>query len=143
MPILAHANGIPFLRITKPQPLSLSRMIQQKLHKRNVRFDHKVLLANYWIPLSSYEDDWDAILERDYGILDGDETEEDDMPWTREVRLAYRANADSKDKDYESSRSIAAQMLALVDKETKLAKEEGQPIVRGRKNKPIRPRWLV
>lgn len=144
VPILASANGIPFLRIKKPQPPVLSRVIRQALQRRIDLFHKKTLLLNYWAPLSNHEDEWDAILEsecdfveegsRQYGTFD--------PLWVDEVNVAEYATRVTHDKDMEKTAETTARMIRLVEMETELAIREGQKIVRGRKTKPIRDRWL-
>ncbi|KAJ4296649.1 hypothetical protein N0V90_006697 [Kalmusia sp. IMI 367209] len=141
VPILASANGVPFLRIKKPQPPALSRILRQKLERRINRFHLKVLLTNYWIPMSNYEDEWDIILGKECGIVDNDGAAKE-LPWVYEMVKAERANTTAFEKDMATDRDIATRMVALVDKETELAVLEGQKIQRGRKSRPIRSRWL-
>lgn len=146
VPILASANGIPFLRLKKPQPESLSRVIRQKLDNRIKMFDHKVMLANYWKPLATYEEEWDQILEMQCGFVEEDEgsvlKRRREDKWQYEVSLAEDANVLKYEKEMATDRKVAAKMVKLIDEETKLAKLEGQKVVRGRKNQPIRDRWL-
>lgn len=160
VPILASANGIPFLRLTKPQPPALSRVIRQKLHRRNERFHRSVLLSNYWIPIARQEDEWDDILYREVGIRDetgrggevkkvrdrGKHGAKGGMTkpggWVSVMLEAHEENWQAYEKDIATDKEIAKKMLAIVDEETRLAKLEGQTVVRGRKGKPIKERWL-
>src|SRR6266567_8487297 len=48
IPVIASANGLPFLRFKKPQPANLSRVLNQKLDARNKGFDRRNILQNYW-----------------------------------------------------------------------------------------------
>lgn len=134
------------MRLKKPQPESLSRVIRQKLDNRIKMFDHKVMLANYWKPLAMYEEEWDKILEVHCGFIEEDEgsvfTRRREDKWQYEVILAEDANGLKYDKEMATDREVAARMVKLIDEETELATLEGQKIVRGRKNKPIRDRWL-
>ena len=91
--------------------------------------------------MSNYEDEWDLLLERECGITDNDENGQE-FPWVFEMVKAERANFTAFEKDMATDRAIATKMVALVDKETELAVQEGQTIQRGRKCKPIRSRWL-
>jgi len=151
VPILASANGIPFLRLTKPQPPALSRVLRQKLSRRIERFHQRVLLSNYWIPIAKYEDEWDAILRRecgfkgehDSGEVDGRGNGAPQRPakWADVMLQAWEENADVFEKDLMTDKAIARKMLGIVDAETRLAKLEGQTVVRGRKGRPIKPRW--
>jgi hypothetical protein len=145
VPILASANGIPFLRITKPQPPALSRVLRQTLQRRIDNFHAKTLFQNYWVPLSRHEDEWDAILERECDFVDKDSKENGSRGplWELEMIKQEKVNRVVYDKDIKTSTEIAARMTELIDKETELAIQEGRKIVRGRKAKPIRDRWLT
>jgi hypothetical protein len=145
VPILASANGVPFLRITKPQPPALSRVLRQTLQRRIDNFHAKTLFQNYWIPLSRHEDEWDAILERECDFVGKDSrgNGSHNSLWEHEMIKQEKANRAAYDRDIKTSTEIAARMTELIDKETELAIQEGQKIVRGRKAKPIRDRWLT
>ncbi|KAF2272576.1 uncharacterized protein EI97DRAFT_344271, partial [Westerdykella ornata] len=136
VPILCSANGIPFLRLTKPQPASLSRVLRQKLDTRNLLFDRKVLISNYWIPIATQEDKWDEILQQELGFRDDPEAEED--TWVGVFEQAYNDNTKQHEMHLKKDKAIAQKMLEIVDKETELALKEGQKIVRGRRHRPIR-----
>ncbi|OAG12840.1 uncharacterized protein CC84DRAFT_1135894 [Paraphaeosphaeria sporulosa] len=144
VPILASANGIPFLRIKKPQPPVLSRVIRQALQRRIDNFHDRILFLNYWIPLSNHEDEWDAILKRECGFVEKDTRKYGtfDPLWVYQVNIAEQANRAAHEKDIKKATETATRMTELIDKETELAIQEGQKIVRGRKTKPIRDRWL-
>ncbi|KAF2463146.1 uncharacterized protein BDR25DRAFT_246316 [Lindgomyces ingoldianus] len=138
VPILASANGIPFLRLGKPQPLSLSRILRQKLDKKIERFDKKMILMNYWRPIAEYEDRWDDIISTHFGVLQGEgnrRREEGEVTWAYEVEQAMRENASAHERDLNRDKAIAWKMQRIVDKETALALEEGEKIVRGRRGR--------
>ncbi|KAL5391581.1 hypothetical protein PMIN06_003168 [Paraphaeosphaeria minitans] len=144
VPILASANGIPFLRIKKPQPPVLSRVIRQALQRRIDNFHDRILYLNYWIPLSNHEDEWDAILEKDCDFVEKNTRKYGtfDPLWVDEVIIAEQANRTAHDKDLKKTTETVTRMTELIDKERVLAIQEGQKIVRGRKTKPIHDRWL-
>ena len=107
-------------------------------------FDDKIMLQNYWNPIARFEDDWDEILRREFGLVEegeGGNLKREDM-WVYEVKKAEVVNSELYERTMAKDRAIAAQMVRLVDKERALAKKEGQEVVRGRKGKPIRERWL-
>ncbi|KAF1837187.1 hypothetical protein BDW02DRAFT_491884 [Decorospora gaudefroyi] len=132
VPILASANGVPFLRLTKPQPPALSRVLRQRLQRRIDTFDVKVLLGNWWLPICQHEDEWDALMAAQLM------RHEDTVKWTDAIQLAERECKEKYDKDVQKDRALSRKMQRIVDEETKLALKEGQPIVRGRKRHPIR-----
>jgi hypothetical protein len=132
VPILASANGIPFLRLTKPQPPALSRILRQRLDRKINFFDSKILLYNWWLPMCEQEDKWDALINEQL-------TErEDGVSWTEAVRLSLKLNHETHEKDSAKDRAMVKKMQRIVDLETELALKEGQTIVRGRKRSPIR-----
>ena len=123
---------MPFLRITKPQPPSLSRMIRARLKQNNRGFEDRILLENYHAPLAMQEDDWDEILLRDSGVV-GEGGEQDMVKWMDFPELAMGLNRSWWDRTLAKRHSTAAQMLAIVDRETELAKQEGTEVARGRR----------
>lgn len=107
-------------------------------------FDDKIMFANYWGPMAKYEDEWDKILQTQCGFVEEGETANPtrEEKWIYEVRKAESTNIQKHDKEMANDRAIAARMIEILDKETELAKQEGQKVVRGRKSRPIRDRWL-
>ncbi|KAF2748138.1 hypothetical protein M011DRAFT_422345 [Sporormia fimetaria CBS 119925] len=132
VPILSTANRIPFLRLRKPQPASLSRVLRQKLDRRIEIFERRILLGNYWLPLTVQEDRWDQILREELGIPEGTEGTREGK-WSDAVRKAYADNTKQYETEVTRDKAIADKMLEIVDKETELALKEGQKIVRGRR----------
>ncbi|CAN9158426.1 unnamed protein product [Alternaria alternata] len=132
VPILASANGIPFLRLTKPQPPALSQVLHQRLERKTELFDTKVLLDNWWLPICRQEDKWDVLMNEQL------KKREDTVRWTDAVRLSQSENQEAYEKDLKKDRQITRKMQRIVDMETELALKEGQTIVRGRRRHPIR-----
>jgi hypothetical protein len=122
----------------------LSRIIRQALQRRIDNFHDKTLFLNYWIPLSNHEDEWDAILEEECGFVEGETRKHGtfDPLWVDEMRAAEYASRAAYDKEIKKAAEITARMTRLVEMETELAMQEGQQVVRGRKTKPMRDRWL-
>jgi hypothetical protein len=98
------------------------------LARRITRFSLKVLLTNYWIPISQQEDAWDAIMLEEHGIKSGREGK-----WVDVMDSAYADNVRLYETDLGTDKALARKMQGLVDKETKLALSEGQEVVRGRR----------
>lgn len=63
---------------------------------------------------------------------------EDTVKWTDAIRLSERENQEAYEKDLRRDRELTRKMQRIVDMETKLALEEGQTIMRGRRRHPIR-----
>lgn len=78
------------------------------------------------------EDEWDMLMKEQL-------TEQDDnVKWTDAIRLSERENQDAHERDTRKDRQITRKMQRIVDTEKKLALQEGQTIVRGRRRDPIR-----
>ncbi|KAH7397101.1 hypothetical protein BKA66DRAFT_408599 [Pyrenochaeta sp. MPI-SDFR-AT-0127] len=132
VPMIASANGVPFLRLTKPQPASLSRILRQRLDHKQRLFDMKIFLANWWMPICKQEDVWDDLIAAQVTMR------EDRVKWVDAIHLAERENQRAYDRDVGKDRTISRKMQRIVDLETEMALKEGQTIVRGRKKRPIR-----
>ncbi|KAG9186579.1 hypothetical protein G6011_09687 [Alternaria panax] len=132
VPVIASANGVPFLRLTKPQPPALTRILHQRLERKTVLFDTKVLLVNWWLPMCQQEDAWDVLINEQLKKRD------DVVKWTDAIRLSERENQEAYEHDLRKDRALVRKMQNIVDMETELALKEGQTIVRGRKRHPIR-----
>jgi hypothetical protein len=142
VPILAQVQGIPFLRLKKPQPEALSRALQHKLQKRIDLFDERVLLNNYWLPCARQEDIWDEIIREELGTGE-DESGEDGTRWTDMVGEALNINVAAHDKELAEDKRNIRIMSKIVAEETQLAEQEGQKVVRGRQGKTIKSHWLT
>jgi len=135
---MATANGVPYLRVTKPQPPALSRILNQRLDKKIAIFDKKVMLLNYWLPMARQEDEWDALVNNRAGRRMDDF--DNGAKWSDAVMLSARENHDAHEKDQAKDRYLITRMQRIVDLETELALKEGQTIIRGRKRHPL---WVL
>ena len=63
------------------------------------------------------------------------------VKWADVMSQALEKNVIDWKNDLGTDKAIAKKMLAIVDEETRLAKLEGQTVVRGRKGRPIKSRW--
>ncbi|OCL10513.1 hypothetical protein AOQ84DRAFT_374859 [Glonium stellatum] len=120
IPILASASGIPFLRIKKPQPANLSRVLKQKLVARNKGFDRRNILQNYWMPLAIHEDTWDEILHSRLGP--GSCSFE--PTWTDMVKDALQDEKILYDQRMLKDARMAQEMQKIIDQEIELARLE-------------------
>ncbi|KAK5626017.1 hypothetical protein RRF57_001733 [Xylaria bambusicola] len=64
VPHIDVASDIPFLRLTKPQPAVLSRVLRQKVNKRIARTWLHNILQTEVLPDAKLEDAWDAEMKR-------------------------------------------------------------------------------
>ncbi|KAF1841154.1 uncharacterized protein K460DRAFT_322075 [Cucurbitaria berberidis CBS 394.84] len=132
VPIIATANGVPFLRLTKPQPPALSRVLRQRLERKQALFNRKIFLANWWMPLCKQEDGWDEHMTAQLM------KREDKVKWVEAIHLSEKENQEAYDRNVDKDREMSRKMQKIVDLETELALKEGQTIVRGRQKRPIR-----
>jgi hypothetical protein len=132
IPRIASANGVPFLRLTKPQPAALSRVLRQKLDRRIERFHRRVELQNYWMPLAEQEDQWDEL------VLPQLRRREDQIKWADAMHEAERLNGAEYETELAMDAALVRKMQHIVDAETELVLKEGREVVRGRKKAPIR-----
>ena len=132
VPRIASANGVPFLRLTKPQPAALSRVLRQKLDRRIERFHRRVELQNYWLPLAQQEDEWDEL------VLPQLKKREDGNKWADVMHKAERLNGAEYEAELVADAALIRKMQRIVDVETEMVLKEGCEVITGRKKAPIR-----
>ena len=126
IPYLVSANGIPILRIKKPQPASLSGYLSARVKSRQKKVDQKTLMQSL-LSIAQSEDRWDRILRKEVGAELVQETlESSGGSWTVEIRKSIRYLhwwlTDEQDKNH----AVARRMVEIIDKETELAEKEEQ-----------------
>ncbi|KAF2972533.1 hypothetical protein GQX73_g898 [Xylaria multiplex] len=87
IPRIDLADDIPFLRLTKPQPAILSRVLRQKYIRRSDRARMMGELREESLPDARLEDDWEkaiARLEREEGGSNDEWTQPSDTGPTKE-----------------------------------------------------------
>ena len=119
VPTLVNANRVPFLRIKKPQPPFLSRIIRSIVKTRNHRILNGERLANE-LTYAQDEDEWDRILHELAGL---DSTNLLEPHWHREVKQAVDDNHQRQIGAIQRRADISAKMHAIVEKEKALAQE--------------------
>lgn len=89
--------------------------------------------------MAQQEDNWDDIVNRQAGknLDDDTSTLEDGGRWVDAVKASEQDNLDAYRSDLAKDRMITRKMQRIVDRETELALQEGQTIIRGRKKRPI------
>ncbi|KAI2629943.1 hypothetical protein GGR54DRAFT_587031 [Hypoxylon sp. NC1633] len=148
VPHLDLASDFPFLRVGKPQPPLLNRVLTQKTRRRVARTGFVQTLAEEMIPNAELEDEWEksmrTVLQRQGGGGHRDSVprggvmsveSREAMAITEELRagntfrntvwihgLAYVQDLLSREQEDLVARADA--MRRLVEEETKLAKEE-------------------
>jgi hypothetical protein len=138
VPDLISARGVPFLRYSKPQPISLSRVIRQKQDRDQKKWTQQEGLKSD-IVFAQWEDEWDGIVEaqtveehcQTQSKLTPSQASEGDAgdgvreeSWKHEIVLAegelYRQIKESGMKNAELGRK----MWEIVVKERELAAQE-------------------
>jgi hypothetical protein len=120
VPVLINACGVPFLRIKKPQPLNLSRVLHRKIAQRWRLVGHRERLMHE-LYFAEDEDEWDS-------LTIGFESE----TWYNAVRDSYddTVNKIRTIDDKNIARSEAMWEVVLAERELaikeKLAAEENQ-----------------
>jgi hypothetical protein len=89
-------------------------------------------LENWWLPICQQEDVWDALITAQLKEC------EDTVKWADAILVSARENQEAHEADIRKDRETTRKMQRIVEMETKLALEEGQTIMRGRKRHPIR-----
>ncbi|TPX25582.1 hypothetical protein DIZ76_011037 [Coccidioides immitis] len=112
VPVLVNARGIPFLRIKKPQPPSLSCTIRSLLNRRWKRIERRDRLELELVRARD-EDRWDALTGQS-DILSWEGTVKESLHEVNTIIL----EADRK------NRAMAQRMWEIVLKERELAKKE-------------------
>lgn len=127
IPNLVTAHGIPFLRYSKPQPISLSRYVRQRILWNEMNWTRRGILEEK-ILLAEFEDEWDRILEQEHGIADVDHKDDTatyaDPGWADEFISADASIWEAiraKDLKYAE---MGEKMWQVVKKEKVLKKQE-------------------
>ena len=138
VPVLVNANKVPFLRIKKPQPPLLGRIIRNIVRTRNHRILKGERLANE-LSFAQDEEVWDHILY-ELGGLDSRNLLE--PRWQHEVKRAIDDNQQLRIGAIQRRADVSAKMHAIVEKEMALAQERKLRI-RTEKHKAYKARRLA
>lgn len=109
VPKLASANSFPFLRIKKPQPAFLSRVLKDKIVQRQKRFDAVDKLDDL-ATMAKAEEHWDALA----GIRDN-------FKWQTAAEDEKAIIKQRLNNTTQANIVLAKKMLAIVDEEQRLA----------------------
>ena len=133
VPVLFSAQGIPVLRIKKPQPKNLSGYLVNRLEQRQRRHDlrHRIEME---LELARWEDRWDALVADEVGDEGGGE-DADWGEWSWELRLARREINRLLDEERSRNTEMAGRMQALVDSEREVFAEERRERKRGKRRR--------
>lgn len=134
VPVLFNANHIPVLRIKKPQPLSLSRFIRQRVLQRQNRHDRRWRLSSEK-ELAKHEDEWDRLVANEVRAIESRRlmqsgagssamSKAHEPTWSSAISTAAREVQQQIDGEREKNGAMAEKMQAIVDKEKELYKAE-------------------
>ncbi|OJD14799.1 hypothetical protein AJ78_04887 [Emergomyces pasteurianus Ep9510] len=116
VPVLVDARGIPFLRIKKPEPPSLSRTLRSKLDARWKKILRRDKLEDD-IYIARQEDEWDRLVDK------GDETR-----WESTVAACLDSTIKTIQHEDQKNKELAQKLWEVVLKERELAEKEREEI---------------
>ncbi|KAL9100243.1 MAG: hypothetical protein Q9163_004350 [Psora crenata] len=119
VPKLVNACRFPYLRIKKPQPAQLSRMISDSIRVRERRLIRSQELQDQ-ITTAQEEDQWDNILLRELGVS----RVRGEGLWITAPQAALDAIRESHETAIRKRISMAVRMTDIIEQEAALAKEE-------------------
>jgi hypothetical protein len=138
VPNLISAQGVPFLRYSKPQPISLSRVIRQKQKRDQKKWTQREGLA-IDTTIAQWEDEWDEAVQaqvaQEQGTrqsqlklvekLEGSgEASGQEASWTYEVVSADRKLCRQIKENDRKNAELGRTMWEIVVKERELAAKE-------------------
>ncbi|KAI1742939.1 hypothetical protein F4680DRAFT_410532 [Xylaria scruposa] len=109
IPRLDMASDFPFLRLTKPEPALLGRVLRQKIAKRIARMDALLNLKEEGLPAADLEDEWDIAMaqlmreekkKRGRKGRDVDDTVEERLAWEDEHDVGAGEGRDGRSHAY-------------------------------------------
>jgi hypothetical protein len=120
-PFFVSANQVPFLRWKKPQPANVSRVLRDISEQRMTRLHNLYHLQDYYIPLAKYEDQWEEILNNEFGEFGGTDR---GSRWVRDMELWSRElNGQILQRDTKSG-ELMQKFMEIVKIETEFAAVE-------------------
>ena len=138
IPNLISAQGVPFLRYRKPQPISLSRVIRQKQDLDQKRLTQQEGLRAD-MTIAQWEDEWDEVTKAHMGEERGENrdrlvasltssdfaTEEiQEESWRHEPAIAEAELYQQMKETNRKNAELGRQMWMVLAKERELAEQE-------------------
>lgn len=128
VPVFVNARGVPFLRIKKPQPQILSKIIRQKhaLKDKLIERRGRLLVECYF---AKDEEDWDRILT-DQSLTTQTITQGKELPswlkgsWPESAWESYQQSKLDNKKYERQNLDMARKLWKVVLKERELAERE-------------------
>lgn len=136
-PTLGHVGGVPFLRLQKPQPRFLERVVRQKSVRRQERLEKMMEMEAGGMEDAAAEDEWERIVER---MLEPEGKKEEGVPSGRTARettyqetlkgaIGHLSDVAEKERVDLLARGHALWKMVLAEQELAL-KEEKQRLER-------------
>ncbi|KAI0553239.1 hypothetical protein F4679DRAFT_501494 [Xylaria curta] len=111
IPVIDMASDFPFLRLTKPEPALLGRVLRQKMEKRIKRMDALLNLKEEGLAAAKLEDNWDTAMAQlmraeekrkrtRRGARDTDNTVEGRLAWEDEHDVGVGEGKDGRSHAY-------------------------------------------
>ncbi|KAL8783377.1 MAG: hypothetical protein Q9195_009405 [Heterodermia aff. obscurata] len=120
VPHLINTNGVPFLRYSRPQSPTLSRVILDKIKTYDRRIGRKYELQNQ-VQMAKLEDAWDTDLSQYCGLSIPDDP---DPLWRKEPYCALNDFHTMLKRNTERTRELGLDMYRVLEKERALAEKE-------------------
>ncbi|EOD52340.1 putative dna repair protein [Neofusicoccum parvum UCRNP2] len=133
VPRIVSANLFPMLRLAKPQPRSLSRVITDKVKQRQRRLNLRGEAADGWAWVAAQEDGWDGVLAEVCGVRE--DAEGEGGRWVDEPLHLVRAISGQLAMQKVGLEELVGKMQGIVDKEEELARVEGMQRRRERRER--------
>ncbi|KAK4959424.1 hypothetical protein LTR10_004228 [Elasticomyces elasticus] len=126
IPVLYNAQGMPVLRLSKPQPESLSGYINHRLQIKQKRHDTRHRLTEE-LEMARAEDKWDEIVQQ---YDRGQRRARGENVWAYEVYEARNEVMRKLSDEKWKNQVMAEKMQAVVDRETEQVKLEKEQSVK-------------
>ncbi|KAM0269268.1 hypothetical protein ACHAQH_009783 [Verticillium albo-atrum] len=125
--VFVTAHGVPFLRVKKPQPVRLERILRLKGQRRQARVTRAMALREEGLPAAQGEDRWEKLvgdLQREEGRGGKGEGERERDTFEASVQAGYRALARSLQDERLDWVARTEAYVKIVEDEKRMAKME-------------------
>jgi len=115
LPVLIGANGFPFIRVKKPQPEYLNRVLRDKIERKSVRHERIIEWSGEQMDLAIAEQEWDERL----GL-----SQHGEGNWQKVlVQEAQRVGAQMQNESAKTG-ELGRRMTEVVDRERAVWEQE-------------------
>ncbi|KAK4118511.1 hypothetical protein N657DRAFT_651211 [Parathielavia appendiculata] len=141
-PTLAATMGVPFLRLKKPQPRFLERVLRQKSQRRWRRIEKIMEMMWEGLEEAGVEDAWDRMMERllaekrraerKKGLESKGAADEGSYKQTLQEALTYSMDVTERERQDLVARAKAMWQIVLAEQEMALLEERERLVREGR-----------